>query len=831
MVTNAVSFYTSNTVDIRFSFKVSSLEGSKPLVPYSSLVDNPELALTQSNVDALSDLTLTAQIWSDSKPISSIMSTSYKSFKYQRKWNEQLSFSTDISSLPYNSQLALTLWEPQGPRKMVPYGGTTVKLFDHKDASLKRGRQKLRLWLGVQADPLSNSTTPGEYLPTSEMDRLEQIIKRLENNEIPAVDWLDNLAFRCIESVNISAGRNSASHFLFIEFPQTDFPIVYSDTEYPAYIPKRYSVPSVNPDSPIVSIHDPEFESVLESNVIERKYHTLIRGPRDRPLDKERVPNPRARDLLNQIVRFSSVQRLSAMEKNLLWEYRYYLTREKKALTKFLKSVSWDNPTEVREVASLLPKWTAIDIDDALELLGPLFPNDTVRSYAVDCLRSVSTEVLSLYLLQLVQALKFEPSSRKSYVSSNVAKSSLVNFLIERASTNESFAVYFYWYLKVESQDSNSSAQIYEPVLEKFTSTLKTTDNGTIILRHFHRHVDIVSALLNISVKLQQSKDSRPKKIERLQAYINDPRKGLLHFEPTSLFLDPSVMVDGIVAEDALVFKSTLSPFRINFRVCNQPGVMYPVLFKNGDDLRQDQLVIQIITLMDRLLRQESLDLKLTPYRILATGSTSGAVQFVPSIAISSAISDYQGIAEYLRHHNPDPNASMGIKEETMDTFIRSCAGYCVITYILGVGDRHLDNLLVAPDGRFFHIDFGYILGRDPKPFPPLMKIPIQVVEAMGGVQSENYKKMCNHCFTAFVTLRKSANLIINLFVLMDKANIPDIQLDPDKAVLKVKEKFCLELSDEEAVVHFQNLINESVSAFFPMVIDRLHNFAQYWRT
>ena len=68
-------------------------------------------------------------------------------------------------------------------------------------------------------------------------------------------------------------------------------------------------------------------------------------------------------------------------------------------------------------------------------------------------------------------------------------------------------------------------------------------------------------------------------------------------------------------------------------------GTEYPAILKVGDDLRQDQLVLQMISLMDKLLLEEKLDLCLTPYSVLATSIDAGLMEFVPS----------QGIGDLLR--------------------------------------------------------------------------------------------------------------------------------------------------------------------------------------
>jgi len=92
----------------------------------------------------------------------------------------------------------------------------------------------------------------------------------------------------------------------------------------------------------------------------------------------------------------------------------------------------------------------------------------------------------------------------------------------------------------------------------------------------------------------------------------------------------------------------------------------------------------------------------------------------------------------------------------------------------------------MTTSGNIFHVDFGYILGRDPKPFPPPMKLCKEMVEAMGGASSPQYQCFRSFCFSTFSILRKTSNLILNLFGLMVDANIKDIAIEPDKAVMKV---------------------------------------------
>ena len=68
------------------------------------------------------------------------------------------------------------------------------------------------------------------------------------------------------------------------------------------------------------------------------------------------------------------------------------------------------------------------------------------------------------------------------------------------------------------------------------------------------------------------------------------------------------------------------------------------------------------------------------------------------------------------------------------DNFVTSCSFTIKISYILGIGDRHLENILIKDDGTIFNIDFEYLLGSEPSLFfkSNSIKITLDMIDAMG---------------------------------------------------------------------------------------------------
>ena len=133
----------------------------------------------------------------------------------------------------------------------------------------------------------------------------------------------------------------------------------------------------------------------------------------------------------------------------------------------------------------------------------------------------------------------------------------------------------------------------------------------------------------------------------------------------------------------------------------------FELIFKHGDDLRQDMLTIQIIKLMDILWKDEGLDLKILTYDCYSTGFKTGFIEVIQNSMTLFRIqmkggmkSTYQidtlQLYKWIASHN-ETDVKL---DKAIDTFTKSCAGFCVATFILGIGDRHPDNIMVNKYGH-----------------------------------------------------------------------------------------------------------------------------------
>jgi phosphatidylinositol-4,5-bisphosphate 3-kinase len=251
------------------------------------------------------------------------------------------------------------------------------------------------------------------------------------------------------------------------------------------------------------------------------------------------------------------------------------------------------------------------------------------------------------------------------------------------------------------------------------------------------------------------------------------------------------------------------------------------------------------------------LDLKMKPYGCYSTGFNTGILECVMNSKTLAGIqTEFAGklsgafssstMTQYIRYHN----SSEEDYKQCADNFIQTCAGYCVCTYVLGIGDRHADNIMVQKSGHFFHIDFGHFLGhfkskfgvnreRSPFVFTPEMaevcrekfvRTKEESSSKTGAAATSDYltpfTEFESLCIRAFNILRAHANLLLNLMVLMIPAMMPELTLRAD--IEYMKSHLHLDLTDVEAADRFMTEIAQCLATFSRQLDNFLHNVKHY---
>lgn len=215
----------------------------------------------------------------------------------------------------------------------------------------------------------------------------------------------------------------------------------------------------------------------------------------------------------------------------------------------------------------LLQKWPKLSPYRALELLDYAYADSSVRKFAIECLKEIDDESLSQYLLQLVQAIKYE-----SYIYND-----LVQFLLERAFVNQRIGHSLFWLLRSEMNNPAVSVT--------FGLILEAYCRGAI--DHMHilaRQTEFLIKLKRINeiIRDDKSRDSREKKIVLMQDMLCQK----YYQETLCNVINPlnQVYKLGPIRVDKCKFMdSKMKPLWLVFENVDMNADNIYLIFKNGD--------------------------------------------------------------------------------------------------------------------------------------------------------------------------------------------------------------------------------------------------------
>uniref|UniRef100_A0AC34QE78 Phosphatidylinositol 3-kinase n=1 Tax=Panagrolaimus sp. JU765 TaxID=591449 RepID=A0AC34QE78_9BILA len=524
--------------------------------------------------------------------------------------------------------------------------------------------------------------------------------------------------------------------------------------------------------------------------------------------------------LLDLLDRNVGHHNISKDDKQLLWSNRKALLNMASALVPTLSSAFAWNYLALPHIYALLNKWTVVPPQLALDLLLPYFQDTVVRKKAVDFIKNGSSDFLISLLPQLIESLRFE----------QFEDSALARFLLEHCTKDRRFATILFWELdhRVMNEESTYSSRCH--LLRELIIKLNIPNFAEDIScqKVFLKQLDQICE----SAKVAQTIAVANSVVQTALYELNEK----IMITGLRVPINSGFLATTINVEECGVFNSLTKPLRLNL-VGQQ--INYGVIYKVGDDLRQDAIVLQLVRLMNDMWLRENLDLRMLTYRVLPTAKNRGLIELVNDcktlreiqVAASDRASDVfkdDTIANWICRHNP----SEFNNRTAFENFKRSCAAWSVATYVLGIGDRHNDNILISTAGHVFHIDFGKYMGdwqtamgfnRDRVPF---ILTPEMVVAINNGTKmaTERFQEFSDYCCRAFNILRKNCSLLLNMIRFMSCSSIPSMNL---QSVQFVEKNLKLGLSDSEAATFFTNMIRESVESDFPRFNFWAHTVAQ----
>lgn len=530
------------------------------------------------------------------------------------------------------------------------------------------------------------------------------------------------------------------------------------------------------------------------------------------------------KEILMPYMHIDKLNDMHEQDRNAIWAKRTECMKfEPDGLPCLLYCVEWNDRNEVAEIVSLLQEWPILPVERALELLDYAYADQYVRRYAVKCLRAIQDDELLLYLLQLVQAMKHE-----SYLYCD-----LVDFLLQRSLNNQHIGHFFFWHLRSEIQVPSVQVR-FGLILEAY-------------LKGSQEHISILLKQTQCLRKLQHGselvkKGNKEKGKSLLMDYLQDKPVGDAMSDVISP-LNPSFRCKAVRKDKCKVMDSKMRPLWIVYQNSDINGDDINMIFKNGDDLRQDMLTLQMLRIMDRIWKSHGYDFRMNPYSCISTDRRLGIIEVVLNAETIANIQKEKGMFSatspfkkgslftWLKEHNTtDEMLAKAIQEFTL-----SCAGYCVATYVLGVADRHSDNIMVKKTGQLFHIDFGHILGhfkekfgfrRERVPFVLTHDFVYVINKGRTDREALEFRQFQHLCEEAFLILRKHGCLILSLFAMMISTGLPELSSEKDLNYLR--ETLVLDLSEAEAREHFKSKFSEALANSWKTSLNwASHNFSK----